>query len=84
VLGRRRNDVVPETRALDLIDATYEREVQPRELVVVDRHALSITSARLILHRPRRACIFEYIRHDLNSEVDVHLHACFSVHVFLL
>jgi hypothetical protein len=84
LLGRRRNGVVPYTSeacTLDLVDVTYEREVQPMELVVVNRHPLSVTSACLVLHRPRLAYIFEYIGHDPNSQVDVR--SCMHASLFM-
>ncbi|RWR89692.1 amidophosphoribosyltransferase, chloroplastic-like protein [Cinnamomum micranthum f. kanehirae] len=71
VMGRRSNGAVvfaSETCALDLIEATYEREVNPGEVVVVD--AAGISSLCLLPHRPRKACVFEHIYFSLpNSTV---------------
>ncbi|CAN6332965.1 unnamed protein product [Urochloa humidicola] len=72
VMGRRPNGAVvfaSETCALDLIDAVYEREVQPGEVVVVDRRDMSVASACLVPHRPRRACVFEHIYFSLPNSV---------------
>uniref|UniRef100_A0A0D3G804 Amidophosphoribosyltransferase n=1 Tax=Oryza barthii TaxID=65489 RepID=A0A0D3G804_9ORYZ len=72
VLGRRRNGAVAfasETCALDLIEATYEREVEPGEVVVVDRRDMSVSSACLVPHRPRRSCVFEHIYFALPNSV---------------
>ena len=64
VMGRRRvNGAVvfaSETCALDLIDAEYEREVNPGEVVVVDSE-LGISSVCLMPRRERKACVFEHI-----------------------
>ena len=60
VLGRVGDAVVvtSETCALDLVDATYEREIAPGELVVIDRNGVeSITFAQ---GGPRH-CVFEYV-----------------------
>ncbi|VAH19506.1 amidophosphoribosyltransferase, chloroplastic-like [Triticum dicoccoides] len=79
VLGRLPNGAVAfasETCALDLIDATYEREVEPGEVVMVDRRDMSVSSACLVPHLPRRACVFEHIYFSLPNSVvfshDVH------------
>jgi amidophosphoribosyltransferase len=59
VMGRRPNGAVvfaSETCALDLIDASYEREVEPGEVVVVDRRDMSVSSACLVPHKPRKSC----------------------------
>ncbi|EOA19011.1 hypothetical protein CARUB_v10007662mg [Capsella rubella] len=62
VMGRRRNGAVvfaSETCALDLIDATYEREVYPGEIVVVDgTHGDS--SMFMISHPETKQCVFEH------------------------
>ncbi|KAM3410648.1 hypothetical protein ACQJBY_002712 [Aegilops geniculata] len=79
VLGRLPNGAVAfasETCALDLIDATYEREVEPGEVVMVDRRDMSVSSACLVPRLPRRACVFEHIYFSLPNSVvfshDVH------------
>lgn len=70
VLGRRANGAVvvaSETCALDLIEAAYEREVHPGEVVVVDREGE--TSMCLMPQRQRKACIFEHIYFALPNSV---------------
>ncbi|KAG2398939.1 Amidophosphoribosyltransferase protein [Vigna angularis] len=62
VMGRRKNGAMvfaSETCALDLIDATYEREVNPSEVVVVDH--TGIQSLCLVTHQETKQCIFEHI-----------------------
>ena len=62
VMGRRINGAVvfaSETCALDLIEATFEREVNPGEVVVVDDNG--IQSFCLMTHRQPKQCIFEHI-----------------------
>jgi amidophosphoribosyltransferase len=51
--------VASETCALDLIDAEYVREVEPGELVVVDKDGLR--SFRPFPPEPVRQCVFEHI-----------------------
>lgn len=72
VMGRRRltGAVVfaSETCALDLIDAQYEREVNPGEVVIVDADG-SISSLCLMPHRQRKACVFEHIYFALPHSV---------------
>jgi amidophosphoribosyltransferase len=48
-----------ETCALDIVGATYEREIEPGEIVAVDRQGVRSTSPlpRENLHR----CVFEYV-----------------------
>jgi amidophosphoribosyltransferase len=48
-----------ETCALDLIDAEYVRDVEPGELVVVDRNGLR--SYRPFPPEPHRQCVFEHV-----------------------
>jgi amidophosphoribosyltransferase len=48
-----------ETCALDLIDATYIREVEPGELVVIDRNGLR--SLRPFASESPRQCVFEHV-----------------------
>ncbi|XP_058107168.1 amidophosphoribosyltransferase, chloroplastic-like [Magnolia sinica] len=70
VMGRRANGAVvfaSETCALDLIEATYEREVNPGEVVVVD--ADSISSLCLLPHRDRKACVFEHVYFSLPNSI---------------
>ncbi|KAL2318497.1 hypothetical protein Fmac_032373 [Flemingia macrophylla] len=62
VMGRRSNGVVvfaSETCALDLIEATYEREVFPGEFIVVDKNGLQ--SLCLMTYPQPKQCIFEHI-----------------------
>ena len=61
VLGRRGEAwvVASETCALGLIDAEFVREVEPGEMVIIDRDG--IQSLRPFPRRPRRACVFEHI-----------------------
>jgi len=51
--------IASETCALDLIDAEYVRDVEPGELVVVDRNGLR--SFRPFPQEPARQCIFEHV-----------------------
>jgi len=61
VLGRRGNDycIASETAAFDILGAELIREIEPGEILVIDRDGLH--SARLGLERPRRQCVFELI-----------------------
>src|ERR1035437_4573388 len=61
VLGRIKDAVVvaSESCALDLIDATYEREVEPGEVLRIS--AAGIESFRPFPPAPPTRCIFEYI-----------------------
>jgi amidophosphoribosyltransferase len=61
VLGRIKDAVVvaSETCALDLIDAQYEREIAPGEVLRVS--AAGVESFRPFPAAPRTSCIFEYI-----------------------
>ncbi|KOM44136.1 hypothetical protein LR48_Vigan05g174100 [Vigna angularis] len=70
VMGRRKNGAMvfaSETCALDLIDATYEREVNPSEVVVVDH--TGIQSLCLVTHQETKQCIFEHIYFALPNYV---------------
>eukprot|EP00249_Psilotum_nudum_P016630 c25918_g1_i2 orf=400-2235(-) len=70
VMGRRQNGTVvfaSETCALDLIEAEYEREVEPGEVVVVDKDGVS--SLYLLPRRGRQACIFEHIYFSLPNSI---------------
>jgi amidophosphoribosyltransferase len=51
--------ITSETCALDLIDAEYVRDVEPGELVVVDRNG--VRSFRPFPPEPARQCIFEHV-----------------------
>jgi len=61
VLGRLGDAwvAVSETCALDLIGATFEREVEPGEMVIIDDQGEH--SLRPFPRQPRRACVFEHI-----------------------
>jgi len=63
VLGRIREKdtyvVVSETCALDLINAEYVREVEPGEVIVIDKSGLR-SMQPLEVVEPRR-CVFEYV-----------------------
>jgi amidophosphoribosyltransferase len=51
--------VASEPTSFDLIDADYTRDVEPGEMVIIDRNGLR--STRPFLETPRSACIFEYV-----------------------
>jgi amidophosphoribosyltransferase len=59
-----------ETCALDLIGASYEREVHPGEVVVVDDEQ-GISSSYLLLgrSRQRQACVFEHIYFSMPNSI---------------
>jgi amidophosphoribosyltransferase len=61
VLGRIKDTVVvaSETCALDLLDAQYEREIEPGEVLWAS--AQGVESFRPFPATPRTSCIFEYI-----------------------
>lgn len=70
VMGRRSNGAVvfaSETCALDLIEATYEREVYPGEVLVVDKEG--VQSLCLMPHPEAKQCIFEHIYFSLPNSV---------------
>ncbi|KAL6494780.1 Amidophosphoribosyltransferase 2, chloroplastic [Orobanche gracilis] len=70
VMGRRSNGAIvfaSETCALDLIEATYEREVYPGEVLVVDKEG--ITSGCLMPHVEPKSCIFEHVYFALPNSV---------------
>ncbi|GAB4853818.1 Amidophosphoribosyltransferase 2, chloroplastic [Ancistrocladus abbreviatus] len=70
VMGRRSNGATvfaSETCALDLIEATYEREVRPGEVVVVDKDG--VQSFCLMSHPEPKQCIFEHIYFALPNSV---------------
>ncbi|HEX8476563.1 MAG TPA: amidophosphoribosyltransferase [Pyrinomonadaceae bacterium] len=51
--------VASETCAFDLIDATYVRDVEPGEMIVIDRDGLH--SSHPLPSRPHSFCIFEHV-----------------------
>lgn len=51
--------VTSETCALDIVGGTYVRDVEPGEMVVIDRNG--VQSLRPFQPQPSRFCIFEYI-----------------------
>jgi amidophosphoribosyltransferase len=61
VIGRLEGATIicSETCALDLIDAEYVRDIEPGELVVVDRDGLR--SFRPFPPEPARQCVFEHV-----------------------
>jgi amidophosphoribosyltransferase len=62
VLGRLPSGswiLTSETCALDIVGASFERDVEPGEVVIIDRTGLR--SIKPFGKRPRRSCIFEYI-----------------------
>ncbi|KAL3515086.1 hypothetical protein ACH5RR_021988 [Cinchona calisaya] len=70
VMGRRSNGAVvfaSETCALDLIEATYEREVMPGEVLVVDKDGVGPLC--LMSHPQPKSCIFEHIYFSLPNSV---------------
>lgn len=60
-LGRKDDTwiIASETCAFDLLDAQYEREVEPGEIIVIDQHGLH--SEFLEEKAERAACIFEFV-----------------------
>ncbi|KAK9699525.1 hypothetical protein RND81_08G179100 [Saponaria officinalis] len=70
VMGRRSNGAVvfaSETCALDLIEAAYEREVYPGEMIVVDKDG--VQSSCLMPHPEPKQCIFEHIYFSLPNSI---------------
>ena len=61
VMGRLGNAPVfaSETCALDIVGATYEREVQPGEIVAVDNEG--VRSSFPLPKKELRRCVFEYV-----------------------
>jgi len=61
VLGRVKDAIVvaSETCALDLINATYEREIEPGEVLVVGPQGME--SFHPFPEVPHRRCVFEYV-----------------------
>ena len=62
VMGRVGDAVVfaSETTALDLIGGTYEREVEPGEMIIVE-NGTQVLSLSPFPRRERKACVFEHI-----------------------
>jgi len=61
-LGKMPNDAVvvsSEPTSFDLIGAEYVREIEPGEMIVVDKRGLR--STRPFPPAPRKTCIFEYV-----------------------
>jgi amidophosphoribosyltransferase len=63
-LGRIRGEieawvVASEPTSFDLIDAAYERDIEPGELVVIDKDGLH--SSKPFPAAPRHTCIFEFV-----------------------
>ncbi|KAH0940704.1 hypothetical protein HID58_000341, partial [Brassica napus] len=83
VMGRRSNGAVvfaSETCALDLIEATYEREVYPGEVLVVDKDG--VKSQCLMPHPEPKQCIFEHIYFSLPNSIVFGRSVYESRHVF--
>ncbi|GDX82394.1 amidophosphoribosyltransferase [Deltaproteobacteria bacterium] len=61
VLGRKGEAwiVASETTAIDFVQGTFVREIEPGEMVILDEDG--IQSIRPFARKPRRACIFEAI-----------------------
>ncbi len=62
-MGRLKNgDIVfaSESCALDAIGAKFERDIQPGEIVVADKHGLR-SDTRRCNTAPRKLCVFEFI-----------------------
>jgi amidophosphoribosyltransferase len=61
ILGKARDAhvVVSESCALDLMDATYVREIEPGEIVVIDDSG--VTSHQPFPRQRPRRCVFEYV-----------------------
>ncbi|XWS62704.1 hypothetical protein CRYUN_Cryun06bG0034000 [Craigia yunnanensis] len=84
VMGRRSNGAVvfaSETCALDLIEATYEREVYPGEILVVDKKD-GVQSLCLLPHPEPKQCIFEHIYFSLPNSVVFGRSVYESRHIF--
>jgi amidophosphoribosyltransferase len=61
VMGRLNGSVVfaSETCALDIVGATYERDVEPGEIVAVDGEG--VRSLKALPPQQTRRCVFEYV-----------------------
>ena len=51
--------VVSETCALDLIEAQFIREIEPGEMLIINRHGMF--SQKPLAPQPEKFCVFEYI-----------------------
>ncbi len=62
-LGRLENGWVlaSETPALDIVGATFEREIEPGEMVVIDRTGVKIHYPFPESRRDAKLCIFEFV-----------------------
>ncbi|KAF5785362.1 putative amidophosphoribosyltransferase [Helianthus annuus] len=61
-MGRRRNGAIVfalEMCALDLIEANYNREVEPGKLLIADKDGVQSTC--LVPHPEPKSCVFEHI-----------------------
>ena len=60
-LGRRGESYVlaSETCALDIVGATFIREIEPGEMVILDKEG--VRSIKILAPEPMRACVFELI-----------------------
>ncbi|XP_047329136.1 amidophosphoribosyltransferase, chloroplastic-like [Impatiens glandulifera] len=70
VMGKRSNGAIvfaSETCALDLIEATYIREVNPGEVLIIDKEG--IQSLCLMQHPQPKSCIFEHIYFSLPNSI---------------
>jgi amidophosphoribosyltransferase len=61
VLGKLKDSwcVASETCAFDLIDAEYVREVEPGEMLIIDKNGLH--SSKPFLEKPSALCTFEHV-----------------------
>ncbi len=64
VIGKRDNTYVmtSETCALDTIGAEYIRDVEPGEIVTIDKHGNILSNTSMCIEQEKQArCVFEYI-----------------------
>ena len=61
VMGRLNGSVIfaSETCALDIVGAKFEREIEPGEIVAVDKHG--VRSSRPLPQADSRKCVFEFV-----------------------
>jgi len=61
VMGRKGDEYIfaSETCALDIIGATYERDVEPGELIIIDKDGFH--SSKPFGQQKSRFCVFEYV-----------------------